>query len=74
MLFGRAANIESYREAGKMEAEDRRLVNTTQEEPRQAAEDESTGRQRRGREFLQRYSVQVLVMRCGWEARRKGLG
>lgn len=46
MLFGRAANIESYREAmGKMEAEDRRLVNTTQEEPRQAAEDESTGRE-----------------------------
>ena len=34
----------------------------------------AVGRQRRGREFLQRYSVQVLVMRCGWEARRKGLG
>lgn len=49
VLFGRAANIESYREAGKMEAEDRRLVNTTQEEPRQGAEDESPGRGGKGR-------------------------
>lgn len=49
VLFGRAANIQSYREAGKMEAEDRRLVNTTQEEPRQGAEDESPGRGGKGR-------------------------
>lgn len=32
-------HAESYREDGKMEAEDRRLVNTTEEEPRQGTEE-----------------------------------
>lgn len=43
-------HAESYREDGKMEAEDRRLVNTTEEEPRRGTEDASPGRggKRRG--------------------------
>ena len=46
----RGVHSESYREDGKMEAEDGRLVITTEEEPRQGAEGESPGRGGEGSE------------------------